>query len=200
MSAPVSPIVPPALPVVFPQHQDLARKFFSEAVRHLGDARVLHQARRYPGSIASSMKAAELGLKSVLIVDGSLGWWDRLQQTHKPLDEIRTHDVLKYHYQALEQHSLALITAVAALERLAPSRPDAKSFSLETQANTEYPFFYLDPSAAGGPPTAHLVGPSEFFTDTYSLEHYRTAYELLTTYRVLYAPVRAWKLHIPRPL
>lgn len=34
------------------------------------------------------MKAAELGVKSALIVDGSLGWWDKLQQTHKPLVEI----------------------------------------------------------------------------------------------------------------
>jgi hypothetical protein len=192
--------VPPASPVAFPQHQDLARKFFGEAVRHLGDARVLHRAKRYPGSIASSMKAAELGLKSVLIVDGSLGWWDRLQQTHKPLDEIRTHDVLKYHYQTLEQHNPALITAVAALEKLAPSRPDAKSFSLETQANAEYPFFYLQPSAVGGPPTAHLVGPGEFFTDLDSLDHYRTAYELLTTYRALYSQIAAWKHHLPRPL
>src|SRR5690242_16661223 len=106
MSSPVPP--PPPRPA-FPNQDAYARKFFGEAARHLGDAWILHREGRYPAAITSSMKAAELGLKAVLIVEGSMGWWDQLQRTHKPLDEIRQHPVLKHVYQELEQHDPALI-------------------------------------------------------------------------------------------
>lgn len=185
---------------MFPQADELARKFFQEAVRHLGDARVLHRRKRYPGAITSSMKAAELGVKAALIVDGSMGWWDKLQQTHKPLDEIKTHGVLKFHHEALQQHNRTLITAVAALERLVPSRPDTQKFGAETEANTEYPFFYLEQSTAGASTTSHLVGPSEYFAETDSRDHYRTARELLIAYQALYPQIRAWKHRLPRVL
>jgi hypothetical protein len=155
---------------------------------------------RYPGAITSSMKAAELGIKAALIVDGSLGWWDRLQQTHKPLEDIRSHGVLQCHYQALHQHAPALITGVAALEKLVPSRPDIQKFSEETEANAEYPFFYLEPSTAGAPATSHLVGPSEYFTESHSRDHYRAAHDLLTAYRTLYIQIRSWNHRLPRPL
>lgn len=188
--------------VAFPHQDQFARKFFTEAVRHLGDARLLHRAGRYPGAITSSQKAAELAVKAVLVLDGSQGWWDRLQQTHRPLEEIQTHPVLTHHFLALQSHSPTVIAGVSALERLAPSRPDVKEFKFETQVNTEYPFFYLLKPAAGttGPTTSHFQCPSEYFTDTESLEHYRTAHELLTAYRVLYPRVRSWKLRLPRRL
>jgi hypothetical protein len=204
MSAPAGSAGPLPAPVAFPRPEELARAFFGEAVRHLGDARVLHQAARYPGAITSAMKAAELGTKAVLIVDGSLGWWKELLQTHKPLNEIETHDVLKHQYASLERYSKqydpGLIGDVKALEKLAPARLNQKSFSFETQANTEYPFFYLSPGPAGGPTTGNLRGPSQHFTDSHSREHYLTARRLLTAYRALYAPVRAWNHRLPRTL
>jgi HEPN domain-containing protein len=70
MGTPASPAGPLPLPVSFPSPDALAQEFFAEAVRHLGDARVLHRARRYPGAITASMKAVELAIKAVLIVDG----------------------------------------------------------------------------------------------------------------------------------
>jgi hypothetical protein len=197
---PASPAVLLPPPVAFPRPDELARKFFEEAVRHLGDARVLHRAKRYPGAITSTMKAAELGIKAALILDGSLGWWDKLQQTHKPLEDIRNHGVLKFHYQALLQHDPTLITNVAALEKLVPTRPDVQKFSAETEANTEYPFFYLEQSTAGAPTVSHLVGPSEYFTETDSKDYYRAARELLMAYRTLYSQIAAWGIRLPRPL
>jgi len=189
--------MPPS--VRFPHQYEFARKFFGEAVRHLGDARVLHQAGRYPGAITSSQKAAELAIKAVLMLEGSLGWWERLQQTHRPLEEIQSHPVLTHHVQGLRNHSATLVTGITALERLAPSKPDVKEFKVETQANTEYPFFYLL-RAAGSPVTSHLDGPSDYFTEFESQDHFRTAHELLSAYKALYVQVRSWKHRLPRPL
>lgn len=195
-----TPAPPPAPRPAFPDPNGYARKFFAEAVRHLEDARILHGEGRYPAAITSSMKAAELGLKAVLILEGSMGWWEQLQRTHKPLDDIRQHPVLKHVCQELEQHNAALIGGVTAMEKLAPARPDAKSFTFETQANTEYPFFYLQPNPAGGPDTAHLVGPSEYFTEPESRTHYRTGHALLTACQNLYAQVGAWGISLPGSL
>ena len=200
MSAPGSPAGTPR--VAFPHADEFARKFFVEAVRHLGDARVLHKARRYPGAITSSQKAAELAIKAVLVLEGALGWWDKLQQTHRPLEEIQNHAVLTHHFQQLQNHGPTLIAGVTALERLAPARPEKKEFRFETEVNTEYPFFYLRRPAAGttGPTTSHFQGPSEYFTEAESLEHYRTAHELLKVYQGLYLQVRRWKPRLPKPL
>jgi hypothetical protein len=146
------------------------------------------------------MKAVELAIKAVLIVDGGLGWWERLLQTHKPLNEIKNHDILGYHFRALEQHDRALVGKVVAMETLAPTRPDQKSFSFESQVNTEYPFFYLRQDPAGGDPTAHLEGPRDYFDQSQSEDHYRTAHRLLTAYQILHAAVGAWGQRLPKPL
>jgi AbiV len=187
-------------PPAFPPAGEYARKFFGEAVRHLEDASILHSARRYPAAISCSMKAVELAIKAVLILEGSLGWWEKLQQTHQPLTDIEKHPVHKYHFEGLQRHSPSLVADVKAIEKLAPARPGAGPLTLETQANTEYPFFYVAPTSAGGPDSAHLVGPSEYFTETESESHYRTAHELLTAYRGLYAAVTAWGFALPGPL
>jgi hypothetical protein len=196
MSLPApSPVPRPA----FPDQDAYARKFFAEAVRHLDDASILHAHGRYPAAITSSMKAGELALKAVLIIEGSMGWWSELQRTHKPLEDIRQHPVLRHVYLELERHDAALIGQVTAMEKLAPARPDAKSFSFETQANTEYPFFYLQPTPAGATDTAHLVGPSEYFTEAESRTHVRTGHALLTACQALYPPVSAWGIPLPQP-
>lgn len=200
MAAPVPPSGTP--PVAFPHQDEFARKFFAEAVRHLGDARLLNRAGRYPGAITSCQKAAELAIKAVLALEGTLGWWERLQQTHRPLEEVQNHVVLTHHFQALQRYSSTLTTGVKALELLSPSRPDVKEFKFETQVNTEYPFFYLlqPVGNAPGSTTSHFEGPGEYFICAESPEHYRTAHELLTAYQALYATVRSWKLRLPRPL
>lgn len=86
------------------------------------------------------------------------------------------------------------------MEKLAPARPGTGPLTLETQANPEYPFFYLEPGPPGTPETAHLVGPSEFFGESESRSHYGTALELLTTYQTLYTPVGAWGIPIAEPV
>jgi len=144
------------------------------------------------------MKAAELGIKAALILDGSLGWWDKLLQTHRPLTDIKFHAVLKSHYAALENHDPALVASVTTLEKLVPSRAGGGNFDPDTEANPEYPFFYIATSA--GTPTSHLVGPSQYFTDTDSAKHFQAARRLLTAYRVLYPQVRAWRIRLPGPV
>lgn len=186
--------------VAFPSQDALARKFFREAARHLGDALILHDAGRFPGAINSSMKAAELGTKAVLIIHGSLGWWDQLLQTHKPLGEIKNHVILGNLLETLIQHDPVLANEALTLEALAPSRPGRGVFDLATQANTEYPFFYLMPAPAGGAPTAHLDGPGDHFNRHQSEGYYRTAHQLPAAYQVLYPKVRAWRHRLPRPL
>jgi hypothetical protein len=201
MSTPPATPAPTSTPPRFPSKDEYARKFFVEARRHLEDARILHQAARYPAAITSSMKAAEIAIKAVLILEGSLGWWEKLQQTHEPFNEIRQHALLKYHSRALEQHSPTLIAGLTALEKLAPSRPDKGPLTFETQANTEYPFFYLQPPAASGAEdTGHRVGPAEYFTEAESLKHYRTAHELMAVYQMLHAEVAAWGVGLPAAL
>jgi HEPN domain-containing protein len=201
VSAPAPPGVTPSQRIAFPHQDEYAREFFGEAVRHLEDARTLHRMKRYAEAITSAMKAAELGVKAVLILDGSMGWWEKLQQTHTPLDDMRHHPVLKYHYQRLEQHDHGVLVAdVMLLEKLVPSRPGAGSLDLATQENPEYPFFFLDPGHSGVPPSSHLVGPRHHFTETDSTEHYRTARRLLGVYQTLYPQVKAWKHRLPKPI
>jgi hypothetical protein len=72
----------------FPHSSILARTFFEEGIRHLEDAHILHKSQRYPAAIASAMKAAEFGVKSVIILDGAMGWWDKMFTTHSPLSDI----------------------------------------------------------------------------------------------------------------
>jgi hypothetical protein len=80
--------------------------------------------------------------------------------------------------------------------------PPSRELKQEDEANTEYPFFYLQKPATGttGPAVAYFQGPSEYFTAAASLDHYRTAHELLLAYRALYPQVRAWRHRLPRPL
>jgi hypothetical protein len=146
------------------------------------------------------MKAAELGMKAGLILDGCMGWWDRLQQTHTPFKEMKDQAVLEGHHHLLTNHQPTLVAGIEALEKLVPSKPDLRKLTLETQVNTEYPFFYLQSGGVNSPPVGGLTGPSDYFTERDSLGHYRTAHELLTAYRVLFPRIHAWKLRLPAPL
>src|SRR5207244_342536 len=109
----------------FPSTDDWARALFREAARHLDDARTLHLAARHAAAIASTLKAAELGLKSVLVLDGALGWWDRLHTTHTPLGDISGHQILRRHADRLQAHQTTLPARIRDLEALAPGRSGA---------------------------------------------------------------------------
>jgi hypothetical protein len=65
----------------FPDGDTLALAFFEEGIRHLEDARILHEGACYPAAISSAMKAAEFGVKSVIILGGAMGWWDKVFTT-----------------------------------------------------------------------------------------------------------------------
>ena len=124
----------------FPEKEAFYHAFFAEAARHLEDARILHEAGRYPASITSSMKATELGMKCVFILDGALGWWDKLFTSHKPFEEAKTHVILKHHVEALFKANAALEAGTQRLERLVPNQPGKQNFEIEKEANSEYPF------------------------------------------------------------
>jgi hypothetical protein len=200
------PLAPP-LPV-FPEDAEWARALFAEAARHLGDARLLHGAGRYAAAIASAQKAAELGLKSVLVLDGAPGWWEKLHTTHTPLSDISGHALLKRHEERLKGYNPTLPSKAKELEALAPSRPGAASFSAraganssaQTEANPEYPFFSADPDPNTQLLTPAIHSPADYFGEAASRNYFGTAYSLLTALQTLYSAVAAWGVVLPAAL
>ena len=81
----------------FPDGDVLARPFFEEGIRHLEDARVLHEAGHSPVAIASAMKAAEFGVKTIISLGGAMGWQDKVFTKHKPLDDINRLPIFEHH-------------------------------------------------------------------------------------------------------
>jgi hypothetical protein len=192
--------MPPAAPTVsFPREEAFAKEFYLEAVRHLGDARVLHVAGRYAGAVTSAQKAAELGVKAGLVLHGALGWWEELQRTHRPLTDTENHIVLSHHAQLLGVQDASLVRLVKELEAVAPASMDRKEFRVDVQLNSEYPFFYLQRSDQGAV-ASHFRGPRDYFDAPQSRDHYTTARTLLGAYRELLVEVRRWKVRLPRSL
>ena len=187
----------------FPDSQAFAQLFFQESTRHLEDARVLHAARRYAASITSSMKAGELGIKSVLVLDGAMGWWENLLKTHNPLTEIQNHLILKRHYAILENFEPNLAIRIKDMEKLAPSRAGAKgavnAFN-EAEQNTEYPYLYHGPDPATGRLITQGRIPSQEFGEVQSRNHFTTARKLLAALTTLYRDVSSWGFLSPPPL
>ena len=121
----------------FPDGNALGRVFFEEGIRHLEDAGILHEAARYPAAIASAMKAAELTIKSVVILGGALGWWDKIFSTHSPLSAIsdsRTFPYFQHHIVALGQKDKTLVAEIKKMEKLAPLSPSGP-YSFDDQMN-----------------------------------------------------------------
>jgi HEPN domain-containing protein len=148
---------------IFPDNQAWARALLEEGLRHLEDARVLHLSGRYPAAIASSMKAAELGLKTVLILDGALGWWERIHSTHTPLADISGHQILRRHFERLVGYRPTLPADVRELEALVPSRPGSGGFQVRIEDNPEYPFFTVTRDPATGDLVPELHSPAAYF-------------------------------------
>lgn len=185
---------------IFPDAATWSRALFVEAVRHLEDASVLHAAARYAGSLASTLKAAELGLKSVVVLDGAMGWWEKLHTTHTPFADISGHPILRRHAELLQGHSPTLPGLLRELEALAPGRPGADSFQIAVEANPEYPFF----SADSDPHTRTLIpavhSPAHYFGEVASRRYFNVARNLLTALQTLYPAVGAWAVPLPAVL
>lgn len=184
----------------FPDKDVLARVMFEEGIRHLEDARFLHEARRYAAAIASTTKAAELGMKTVIILDGALGWWDKTFTTHSPLTDVKGLPIFRHHVVMLEEYRSTLIREVVELEGLAPTRPGAKAFDIELERNPEYPFlsYKVDPATGAG--EFRLDAPSSYFVEAESQKYFNTAQELLNAVTIKYITVGQWTLSLPEKL
>ena len=185
----------------FPNGEALARSFFEESIRHLEDARILHQAQRHPAAIASALKAAEFGVKAIIILDGAMGWWDGIFATHIPLSNIDHRDkpFFQHHIIAIGNHNPALVRAVKEMEKLVPTKPGG-TYDTESQQNPEYPFLIYQTGSAAQPDGFRLVKPSTHFRAANSKEYYNTAQDLLTAITTQYLTIGGWGLTIPEPL
>ena len=171
----------------FPADGLLARCFFEEGIRHLEDAKILHGAQRFPGAIASAMKAAEFGIKTVVVLDGAMGWWEKIFFQH--------HIEALNDYEGPSTTKKTLVTLVKAMENLAPARPGG-SYDIEAQQNPEYPFLSFDVASS----TFVLVKPSTHFRGDDSRKYGNTAQDLLTAITTQYVTVSGWGLTIPGSL
>lgn len=104
----------------------LAAAYFEESVRHLNDARILHQNTSYAGAIASSMHAMEEAFKAFLFCE--LGAPFTLN--HRPFNEFIRNDArFFYIFSHLEKQ-------IDALESMAP-----KPLHTAGARNPEYPYY-----------------------------------------------------------
>ncbi len=184
----------------FPDKNALAHALFKEGIRHLEDACVLHDKQRYPAAIASAMKAAELGVKTVVVLDGALGWWEKLFTTHSPLTEIKELPIFRHHRTILENHRSTLIREVVELESLAPTRPGARAYDIQHEQNPEYPFLShtIDNTTRAG--SFRLDAPSSYFLEADSKKYFNTAQDLLNAITTQYIDVAQWQLTLPESL
>ena len=149
------------------------------------------------------MKAAEFGVKAVVILDGAMGWWEKIFLTHSPLSDIDRPDkpFFQHHIAALNDYEgpsrtkKTLVTQVKAMENLVPAKPGG-SYDVEAQQNPEYPFLSFDVAAG----TFVLVKPSAYFGESDSKKYYNTAQYLLTAVATQYAAVGGWGLTLPSAL
>jgi len=191
---------PPLLAPVFPDTGAFALAFLEEGVRHLADARVLHQRSRHAASVTSSMKAAELGAKSALILEGAMGLYDKVFNTHKPLTEIEKHPLLKRLNPRLEAHRTDLSLDVRVMESLEPTQFGKGNYDPAAgEANTEYPFLVKTPDALGNT-VARLQSPQTYFDAAQSLRYFLLARELLAALPLLYPPMGTWRVNLPRKI
>jgi len=184
----------------FPAKEPFARAFFQEATRHLEDAQILHKAARYPASITSSMKAAELGVKTILILDGALGWWDKLMTTHKPVEDITAHQILRHNLDKLNAKRPKIDVAVRKLEQLIPNQPGKQNFVKDNEANPEYPFVSAENDRLTGRDFIKTEEPRLYFTEARSKELYGIAREVFVAVQAAYPPVTEWQIVLPDAL
>lgn len=167
-------------PSALPSQQEFAQSFFAEAVRHLVDARVLHRNGRFAASITSSMKAAEFATKAALVLEGGLGFYEKLFGSHKPLTDTEGQRLFENLGALLDRARPGLRDDLKILEALTPQPFGAKKFDAD-ETNTEYPYLERNPHPLGlGMVVAHLVSPHARFDDMDSKKHYSVARETIT--------------------
>ncbi len=181
----------------FPDKDVLARVLYTEGIRHLEDSRVLHKSERYPGAIASAMKAAEMGIKTIVVLDGAMGWWDKTFVTHSPLTDIKALAIFRHHVATLEEYRSTLLREVVEMESLAPTKPGAKAFDIELEKNPEYPFLSYKVDSVTGSGEFRLDAPSSYFLGPDSQRYFNTAQDLLNAVTTKYPKVRLWNLDLP---
>ncbi len=190
---------PPAL-LPFPGERELAQAYFREAARHLGDARVLYVRHRHAASLTSTMKAVELGLKSVLILHGAGRWLNDALESHNVLAKLKgSSSTTQSLLDALTGYDATLLSDIELLEKLTPVKQDAKKLEFEVAANTEYPFFAFLPGSLHGQ-TPSLYTPGTHFSGSESRQHFQTAYRLLKALPLLSPEMKGWKIPLCRPL
>ena len=158
----------------FPDGDALARAFFEEGIRHLEDAHILHETYRYPAAIASAMKAAEFGVKAIIILGGAMGWWDKLFTTHRPLDDINRLRIFEHHIKMITAYKATLVSDVKELEGLSPAKPGG-SYDISSEQNPEYPFLSYQQASANAPGKFRLSKPSTHFGEPESKGYYNRA-------------------------
>ena len=185
----------------FPTGETLARSFFDESIRHLEDAMTLYQAQRHPAAIASALKAAEFGIKSVIVLDGAMGWWNEIFVTHTPLTNIDNAQkpFFQHHIIAIGNHNPTLVRAVKEMEKLVPAKPGG-TYDTESQQNPEYPFLIYRTGSAAQSSGFRLVKPSAHFGEADSRKYCNIAQDLLTAITTQYAVIGGWALTLPAPL
>ncbi|HEY3330702.1 MAG TPA: hypothetical protein VGK19_11810 [Capsulimonadaceae bacterium] len=155
----------------------------------------MHANHRFAAAITSSAKAVELAIKTSILLNNSMGWWDKVFSTHKPLDDIANHAVLKGIIPIVDAQDGSLRSAIIAIERLAPSAPGKNQFASDGEENTEYPYLGLDNSA--DPTTLKIFHPGEKFGLADSEKHLQTARRTLVAIAGGYKEVADWALKIP---
>ena len=181
--------VAPVFSVPLPRDSELAHAYFSEAIRHLKDARILHEADRYAAAITSTMKATELGLKSLLILYGIRGWHDL--NKHNVMAVAKSISVLDSLLNALKSQYRTVVSDIEEMERLVPDKQTLLKLTLADAQNTEYPFFAEEPGLAH---SYRLYLPEAYFDEVSSRKYFRTAFQLLTAIQSISPEVAAWGL------
>ena len=175
---------------LYPRYEDMARSFFLEAARHLEDSRFLHVNGRYAAAVASASKAAELAIKSAVIVENAFGWWDKLFKTHEPFKAISDHRILNSVRKQLVQAGLE-----TSLQKLESYIPVALG-TLDNEDNPEYPWLDYDPTSS----KVVLKLPSIELTEILSLEQYRTAHRTLIAFALAYPEIQDWNVTLAAEL
>ena len=163
----------------FPDGDVLARPFFEEGIRHLEDVCVLHEAGHSPVAIASAMKAAEFGVKTIISLGGAMGWQDKVFTKHKPLDDINRLPIFEHHVKAITAYSGTLVSDVRKMDGLSPAKPGG-SCDISSEQNPKYPFLSYEQASAAGPGQFRLSSPSSHFGEPDSKGYYNMAQDLLT--------------------
>ena len=143
------------------------------------------------------MKSAELGFKSVLILEGVFGWWENVITSHSPVSDASGHPLLK---QVVSCFSPSVMSLVREMELLSPAKIGKKAFGNPSrpnrdEQNPEYPFVVFDQV------NVYWGTPTSSFVDPYISRNYcEAARDLLSEITSLYPSASQWGFVLPAAL